>query len=60
MSDFRCGKIEIWSHLSMIYVVKDLEETSKKLYKEVKKYQECLACLHRQEEKVSLRTVAGV
>ena len=38
---------------SLFLDIKDLEESSKKLYKEVKKYEECLTSLQRQEEKVS-------
>ena len=39
--------------LELSYVqLQDLEENSKKLYKEVKKYEECLTGLQRQEEKV--------
>ena len=41
--------------LELSYVqLQDLEENSKKLYKEVKKYEECLTGLQRQEEKVGL------
>ena len=32
--------------------LQELGESSKKLYKEVKKYEECLPALQRQEEKV--------
>jgi len=40
--------------LELNYVrLQDLEESSKKLYKEVKKYEECLTSLQRQEEKVA-------
>lgn len=40
--------------LELAYVrLQDLEESSKKLYKEVKKYEECLTNLQRQEEKVA-------
>jgi len=40
--------------LELSYVhLQDLEENSKKLYKEVKKYEECLTGLQRQEEKVA-------
>ena len=39
--------------LELSYVqLQDLEENSKKLHKEVKKYEECLTGLQRQEEKV--------
>ena len=41
--------------LELSYVqLQDLEENSKKLYKEVKKYEECLTGLQRQEEKVGV------
>ena len=40
--------------LELSYVqLQDLEDNSKKLYKEVKKYEECLTGLQRQEEKVA-------
>jgi len=40
--------------LELSYVqLQELEESSKKLYKEVKKYEECLTALQRQEEKVA-------
>ena len=40
--------------LELAYVqLQDLEESSKKLYKEVKKYEECLTGLQRQEEKMA-------
>ena len=43
--------------LELSYVqLQDLEENSKKLYKEVKKYEECLTGLQRQEEKVSCKS----
>jgi len=40
--------------LELAYVkLQDLEENTKKLYKEVKKYGECLSALQKQEEKVA-------
>ena len=40
--------------LELSYVkLQDLEESTKKLYKEVKKYEECLTALQKQEEKVA-------
>eukprot|EP00092_Neocalanus_flemingeri_P004645 GFUD01005008.1.p1 GENE.GFUD01005008.1~~GFUD01005008.1.p1 ORF type:complete len:266 (-),score=90.11 GFUD01005008.1:134-931(-) len=40
--------------LEIAYVkLQDLEENTKKLYKEVKKYEECLTALQKQEEKVA-------
>jgi len=40
--------------LELSYVkLQDLEENTKKLYKEVKKYEECLTSLQKQEEKVA-------